>query len=321
MNTKNEMNDPQWEPTRREFEVDANGNRQQEKVTLEHKKRKLFGMEIDNTLDIVVKTVGVLAVFLPLVFISYGNYESNKEQKYKDREELYSQIVKDYAILFRHQSSDFSNLSTIDSVDFLLTSQLEFADENDVALFAKLDELNSNISMYSRLAKIILSIEDLKDKAANALRSLQHIVDSPSNMRFTNYRINYSNYKDCTKALPGFYDLRDEITADSVYGKVCDSLRQLFTDSLSFIDQEYVGFVQNVLLSVPDLPATGAKDVFFPPGFGSIISKDAQRIAENQAASLKNMEVLLHLKSLFFEDTRKQFFHIKTDIQRALKVR
>jgi len=87
------MDKSKWIETKKECEINENGDLITKKITLELSKNKYFGLEKKDIIDTVLRFIGLAAIFLPLwLFYQQQNAERNK-QKALFQMDVYSHAV------------------------------------------------------------------------------------------------------------------------------------------------------------------------------------------------------------------------------------
>jgi hypothetical protein len=143
--------DSEWKQTRRELKRLENGSYVPERITEERVERKILSENKKEAFDIVVKTIGVLSIFIPL-FLLYFSY--NQEIQTKKNENL--------AQLYTDISFDLENLLNADagSGKFHESGEnLLFKYQARLSLF-KNDALNES---YSYIKTLCMAYRYLKE--------------------------------------------------------------------------------------------------------------------------------------------------------------
>lgn len=87
------MSEPKWVETKKEFDITDTGERVPRKVTLEPFKKKYAGFEKKEAIDVGVRVLSLMAIFIPLwLFFQQQKAEVNK-QKVLFQLDLYAQIT------------------------------------------------------------------------------------------------------------------------------------------------------------------------------------------------------------------------------------
>lgn len=168
------MNEPKWVETKKEYDITDTGERVPKKVTLEPFKKKYAGFEKKEAIDVVLRLVSLLAIFIPLwLFFQQQKAELNK-QKVLFQLDLYAQITTElHSLLDR----PFNNTQFEDSrtkLFYELDPKLKLLGDSKV--ISKFKELKQNIPLYLLCSKINVNVDSFRHYAENML---VHIKSSP----------------------------------------------------------------------------------------------------------------------------------------------
>lgn len=176
--------DSSWKPTKREFEIDNNNIARLTKVTYEHKSSS-YNTKTD-THDTIIKSTGIVAIFIPLLLLYFNNRTDSNNQRQRQKALLFGQITKSYYAIFNYQNSNFYNLSSIDSIHYLLATQVELANTENT-LFNDVEKLDSNILLYAKFNKTILFMDSLDEISGKAFQFVKDVKTSNTNKKLYTY--------------------------------------------------------------------------------------------------------------------------------------
>ena len=87
------MKSSKWTETKKECEVDTEGNLTTKRITLEVSKRKYWGLEKKDIIDTILRFVGLAAIFLPLWLFYQQQSAERTKQKTLFQMDVYSTTV------------------------------------------------------------------------------------------------------------------------------------------------------------------------------------------------------------------------------------
>lgn len=161
------MSESKWVETKKEYDISDTGERVPKKVTLEPFKKKYAGFEKKEAIDVVLRVVSLLAIFIPLwLFFQQQKAELNK-QKVLFQLDLYAQITTElHSLLDR----PFNNAQFEDSRNRLfyeLDPKLKLLGDSKV--INKFKELKQNIPLYLLCSKINMNVDSFRHYSENIL--------------------------------------------------------------------------------------------------------------------------------------------------------
>ncbi len=83
-----------WLETKRECEVDLDGNQVIKKVTLELQRRQILGFDRKDFYDLIIRIIGLAAIFTPIFFFYLARNAEIKKQKTLLQFDIYSSTSK-----------------------------------------------------------------------------------------------------------------------------------------------------------------------------------------------------------------------------------
>ncbi|MBE7172615.1 MAG: hypothetical protein INR73_18695 [Williamsia sp.] len=170
------MGEHEWIQTKKECEVDAQGNLVPRMITLERSRKKYLGFEKKDAVDILLRVASFFAVFIPLgLFYLQRKAEINKQkaiyqlQVYAEATSLLHQILEMPA-----DSANFS--SATNKLYFDSYPKLRILGENEVS--NKFREIKNQIPLYSFLYKVDDHLSNFYQNASHLLDGMLYIDDT-----------------------------------------------------------------------------------------------------------------------------------------------
>jgi len=87
------MHNPTWIETKKECELDADGEYIVKKVTLELNRKKYLGLEKKDFIDLLIRTIGIIAIFIPLLLFYLQRDAEIRKQKTLLQLDIYSKTT------------------------------------------------------------------------------------------------------------------------------------------------------------------------------------------------------------------------------------
>ncbi len=168
------MNEPKWVETKKEYDITDTGERVPKKVTLEPFKKKYAGFEKKEAIDVVLRVVSLLAIFIPLwLFFQQQKAELNK-QKVLFQLDLYAQITTELHSLLDRPFNNLQFENSRTKLFYELDPKLKLLGDSKV--ISKFKELKQNIPLYLLCSKINANVDSFRHYTENML---VHIKSSP----------------------------------------------------------------------------------------------------------------------------------------------
>lgn len=172
------MSEPKWIETKKEYDITDTGERVPRKVTLEPFKKKYAGFEKKEAIDVTLRVLSLMAIFIPLwLFFQQREAEVNK-QKVLFQLDLYAQITTElHSLLDRpFNNIQFENSKT--KLFYELDPKLKLLGDSKV--IDKFKEIKQNIPLYLLCAKINVNVDSFRHYSENMLVYIKsgHVPDA-----------------------------------------------------------------------------------------------------------------------------------------------
>lgn len=178
-----------WKETKRECEVDSEGNYITKKVTFESAKKTYFGLEKKDLLDLCLKVLGLAAIFTPLLLFYLTQNAELKRRKFSVQFDTYAVAADELQKLLTKEPDDVSYTSLKEKILYQITPKIySLGDKQVIDTF---EMVRNKIIQYDSLYKRFRLIDSLKYYMIEAFFSSGSFhelqIDNPLNRSFIKY--------------------------------------------------------------------------------------------------------------------------------------
>lgn len=153
------MGNQNWKETKKECEVNGNGEYIIKKVTLEIEKRKYFGLEKKDIIDLALRIIGLAAIFTPLLLFYLQRTAEIKKQKALFQLEIYSNTTSELHSLLNKSTNSVEYQKSKDKLFFELNPKLALL--NDKLVIEKFNEIKQHVNLYTIISNECENIDSL----------------------------------------------------------------------------------------------------------------------------------------------------------------
>lgn len=181
--------DIEWQETKKEMGIDPEGKLVVKSVTMEIKREKFLGFEKKELWDLVIKTIGIVAIVTPLLLFKCSRDADVDKQKNIMQLELYSNVLADVQriILLPDTSAEFK--SSKKKLDIEYYSKMMMMGNDSIKNIY--NNLKDTINLYA----LIEDANHLLDTIKKRILKLQYTCNL-STKTLSRQTVNPSNYKD-----------------------------------------------------------------------------------------------------------------------------
>lgn len=151
------MSNSKWIATKKECSINSEGKLITEKVTLEKSKHDLFSSQKKELIDMLIRSIGALSIFIPLILLYFQRQNEIRIEQSKNLSELFTNISTDLQIVANSntESKDFS--TAYENILFRYNPKVHLM-KND-----SLNQLYTEIINYTNFHKYLKHIQELQD--------------------------------------------------------------------------------------------------------------------------------------------------------------
>ncbi len=196
------MNKTKWIATKKEYEVDAQGKPVLKKFTSEPKKNNF---EKKDLFDLVFRTIGLLAIGLPIYMISVQQRAAIRSDRAKQQSEIYQATATEFRLIQNKNVNSPMFQRSLNRISDTLVPRIAFWFNNEIS--DKAEEINKDFPLYKQVVTNIEVADSLFDIEADLGSYLGHLGENISAERQHDKKtldtlfFNFADYKNSTGEL------------------------------------------------------------------------------------------------------------------------
>jgi hypothetical protein len=140
-----------WIETKKEYEIDAQGNLKPTKITHERIKTSLLGLEKKDFLDLLIKIIGLSAIVIPIFLYYKSNTAEINKQKSIRQFDIYSSVTTELQNIVNKPFLSPEYLTAKDRLLFELKPKVSLLGDSNVIKYFSLTEksIAHSIDVYN----------------------------------------------------------------------------------------------------------------------------------------------------------------------------
>jgi hypothetical protein len=171
-----------WIDIKREYEISQTGERWLTKVSMEEKKRKYLGLEKRDALDLLLRCIGLLAIFIPIYTYFLQQNSQVTARKAEAKLSLYASVTTEIHNIVDRSLSDKDEQATKARLFYDLYPKLVM--QGDEKVVRNVGMLKNLIPLYSFILSITPNIDTFNSYANYLYKPIIMQEENPNPLLF-----------------------------------------------------------------------------------------------------------------------------------------